>query len=297
MFVIACKYNPKFSFVIDLIESIRKFHPTEKIVVVDSDSDDKSYFSKIEKYNVIIEDVANKNWMVGAYWHTYKKYPDEEFYFFLQDSMIIKDNLDYLKEKDLTIWMHFDRSIGNFNSWGNYITENSKYEYVFSGRGCSGIIFFCKNKVMKRMLEMGADKFLPSNKTETGHCEGSWGFFFEEQGYDLRECSLYGDILNDGWFRDDDLDYSKVRSPYSYKTSWQFPIEKFCASCIDTNRGWSKEYLISLHGGYKCSICDISEWNGIPINLEIYHKDGNPHISNYPENLYFICPNCHSQIK
>jgi glycosyltransferase involved in cell wall biosynthesis len=49
MFVIACKYNPKFPFIIHLVESIRKFHPTEKIVVVDSDSDDKSYFSQIEK--------------------------------------------------------------------------------------------------------------------------------------------------------------------------------------------------------------------------------------------------------
>jgi len=70
MFVIPCKYNPKFPFVIDLVKSIRKFHPTEKIVIVDSDSDDKSYFSALEKYNVIIEDIGNKNWMVGAYWYS-----------------------------------------------------------------------------------------------------------------------------------------------------------------------------------------------------------------------------------
>ena len=64
MFVIPCKYNPKFPFVIQLVESIREFHPTEKIVVVDSNSDDKSYFSILEKYDVIIEDVKNTNWMV-----------------------------------------------------------------------------------------------------------------------------------------------------------------------------------------------------------------------------------------
>lgn len=295
MFVIPCKYNPKFPFVIDLVKSIRKFHPTEKIVIVDSDSDDKSYFSALEKYNVTIEDIGNKNWMVGAYWYAYKKYPNEEFYFFLHDSMIVKSNLEYLKEKDLTIWMCFDR-FGEFNTWGNYITENSKYEYVFSGRGCSGPIFFCKNKVMKRMLEMGADKFLPKDKSETGYLEGAWGFFLEEQGYDLQECSLYGNILEGGWFRGDDLDPNKVRSPFSNKTSWQFPIEKFCGSCLDTNRGWPKELVANLNGGYKCSICNISELNGNSIEFKIHHKNGD-HLNNNPENLQLICSNCYSKLK
>jgi hypothetical protein len=229
MFVIPCKYNPQFSFVIDLVKSIREFHPTEKIVVVDSDSDDKSYFCEIEKYDVIIEDVKNHNWMVGAYWYSYKKYPDEDFYFFLHDSMIVKDNMDYLKDKDLTILCYFDRKIGNFNTWGELISLNSKYKYIFSGLGCYGPIFFCKNKVMKRMLEMGADKFLPHNKEETGYCEGCYGFFLEDQGYNLKECSLYGDIL-----------YNESQhgpsGTFPHKTTWQFPIEKFYASQVDSKR-------------------------------------------------------------
>lgn len=229
MFVIPCKYNPKFPFVIQLVESIREFHPTEKIVVVDSNSDDKSYFSILEKYDVIIEDVKNTNWMVGAYWHAYKKYPDEDYYFFLHDSMKVKGNMDYLKEKDVSILMHFDRTCGNFNTWGDLITSNSKYEYVHSGNGCCGPIFFCKNKVMKRMHDMGADKFLPSTKAETGYCEGCYGFFLEEQGYDLKECSLYGDVFyNEG--------PNGPSGPPPHKTSWQFPIEKFYASHVDSNR-------------------------------------------------------------
>lgn len=229
MFVIPCKYNPQFPFVIRLVESIRKFHPTEKIVVVDSDSYDKTYFSEIEKYEVIIEDVKNKNWMIGAYWHSYKKYPNEEFYFFLHDSMIVKENMDYLKEKDLTTLMYFDRTIGNFNTWGELISLNSKYEYVFSGFGCYGPIFFCKNKVMKRMLDMGADNFLPSNKEETGYCEGSYGFFLEEQGYNLKECSLYGDVLYNE-------SPSGPSGTFPHNTSWQSPIEKFYASQVDFKR-------------------------------------------------------------
>jgi hypothetical protein len=229
MFVIPCKYNPKFPFIINLVDGIRRYHPTEKIVVVDSNSEDKSYFNELSKYDVTIENVSNLNWMIGAYWHAFKKYPNEEFYFFLHDSMIVKENMDYLKERDLTTLMYFDRTVGNFNTWGDLITQNSAYEYIPQGYGCYGPLFFCKNKVMKRMLEMGADKFLPSSKAETGYCEGCYGFFLEEQGYNMKECSLYGDVL-------------EIHSPSGksglppHTTDWQYPIEKFYASYLDPKR-------------------------------------------------------------
>jgi hypothetical protein len=54
-----------------------------------------------------------------------------------------------------------------------------------------------------------------------------------------------------------------------------------------------KEYLTETYG-YKCSCCEIAEWNGNTISLEIDHIDGNPYNDN-PDNLRFICPNCHSQ--
>jgi hypothetical protein len=54
-----------------------------------------------------------------------------------------------------------------------------------------------------------------------------------------------------------------------------------------------REYLTKTHG-YKCSCCEITEWNNNPISLEIDHIDGNPYNDN-PNNLRFICPNCHSQ--
>lgn len=229
MFVIPCKYNSNFKFVQNLVKSIRQFHPNEKIVVVDSASEDKSYFEELEKYDVIIENISNKNWMVGAYWHAFKKYPNEEYYFFMHDSMIVKDNLDYLKQNDLTILCHFDRSISTFNAWGDRINLESEYNYSYDGLGCYGPMFFCKNKVMKRMLNMGADKFLPTNKQETGYCEACYGFFLEDQGYDLKECSLYGDVLEN--------ENATGRSgTFPHKTTWQFPIEKFYASQVDSKR-------------------------------------------------------------
>lgn len=230
MFVIPCKYNPKFPHIVDLVKQIRYHHPTDKIVVVDSASDDKSYYKDIEKYNVIIEDIDNKNWMVGAFWYAFKKYPNEEFYFFMHDSMTVKSNLDYLKENDLTLMMTFNRyDIGNFNGWSEIISQHSLYNYKLKGNGCYGPMFFCKNKIMKKMLEMGADKFLPTNKQEVWFCEGAYGFFLEDQGYDLYKCSLFGDvILNES--------PGGKSGPPPHKTDWQYPIEKFYGSHLDSNR-------------------------------------------------------------
>lgn len=229
MFVIPCKYNPKFPFIIQLVEDIRKYHTEEKIVIVDSNSTDKSYFNILKKYDVIIEDVSNLYWMVGAYWYAYKKYPNEKYYYFMHDSMRVKANLDYLKQIDVVTLMYFNRNISNFNSWGELITNKSKYIYSNVGNGCYGPIFFCKNKVMERMLKMGADKFLPINKQETGYCEGCYGFFLEEQGYDLTKCALFGDVL--------EIESHNGKSGVPpHKTDWQFPVEKFYASHVDNNR-------------------------------------------------------------
>jgi len=47
---------------------------------------------------------------------------------------------------------------------------------------------------------------------------------------------------------------------------------------------------------YKCSLCDISEWNGNKISLQLDHIDGDRK-NNSLENLRILCPNCHSQTK
>lgn len=44
----------------------------------------------------------------------------------------------------------------------------------------------------------------------------------------------------------------------------------------------------------KCEICGISNWNGLPLNMELHHKDGN-RFNNCLDNLQILCPNCHAQ--
>lgn len=45
---------------------------------------------------------------------------------------------------------------------------------------------------------------------------------------------------------------------------------------------------------HKCYRCFNSEWNNLPIPLELEHKDGN-HSNNNLNNLTILCPNCHAQ--
>ena len=44
---------------------------------------------------------------------------------------------------------------------------------------------------------------------------------------------------------------------------------------------------------YKCEICGLSEWLGVPIPLELHHKNCN-HYDNSLDNLQILCPNCHA---
>lgn len=45
---------------------------------------------------------------------------------------------------------------------------------------------------------------------------------------------------------------------------------------------------------YKCECCELTEWQGQPIPLEVHHIDGN-HNNNNLNNLQILCPNCHAQ--
>jgi hypothetical protein len=44
----------------------------------------------------------------------------------------------------------------------------------------------------------------------------------------------------------------------------------------------------------KCEKCELTEWLGKKISLEVDHKDGNP-FNHKLSNLQILCPNCHAQ--
>ena len=232
MFVIACKFNSLYPNVINLVDQIIKLHPEEKIVVVDSKSDDKSYFKTLEEKGVIIEDINNKHRELGAYWHAYKKFPNENHYFLLHDSMKLKGSLEEFKNDDLVLLNYFDRKDDILDRWDKKVEKTTTYKYKKDGLGCYGPIFFCKGKVMDELRKNKVDKLLPKNKIEGWYSERAYGFFFEELGYNLKEVSLYGDVV------ENEMKYRSTFVPID--TSWQYPIEKYYGSLQDTKRALNR---------------------------------------------------------
>jgi hypothetical protein len=61
------------------------------------------------------------------------------------------------------------------------------------------------------------------------------------------------------------------------------------------NTSLIRERLIkSGHFTHKCYRCLNTEWNGLPIPLELEHKNGVSN-DNRLDNLTLLCPNCHAQ--
>lgn len=201
MFVIPCKFNQNKPFIYECVDSIKKHHPLEKIVVVDSDSEDKSYFSKIENDNVFIMDVKNKNYVIGAFWLAVDKYQDDDIYL-LHDSMILKNNISFMAESDVS-------SIRYFRSWFGVggLHLNGKYHYGYDTEqqllwsmdnfkknnlnfkisyfnGVFGSSFFCKRKVVDELKELNFNKILPENKWQDQAMERNLGIVFSSINHD-----------------------------------------------------------------------------------------------------------------
>lgn len=53
-----------------------------------------------------------------------------------------------------------------------------------------------------------------------------------------------------------------------------------------------RKRLIQIRG-VKCECCNLAEWMGQPITIELHHIDGDKSNHSF-ENLQLLCPNCHS---
>jgi hypothetical protein len=93
-----------------------------------------------------------------------------------------------------------------------------------------------------------------------------------------------------------ETDVERYSGLINYNTNNKIPIENILIVNSTYNRANLKLRLISENLlEYKCvECCNIGEWNGKPISLQLDHING-IHDDNRLENLRFLCPNCHSQ--
>lgn len=210
MFIIPCKYDGTLDGVLqkspirECVKSIVDFHPNEKILVVDSDSKDKSYFEDIKiSDKVQILDCANTNRVCGAFYKAYKTFPDEEVYVLIHDSLVFKKSIQKFIDSDVECFsfMYFMEFCHNWAtqhdpySWK--IFDESDYKRPLDGPvlGCFGPLFVVKNKIVKNMEQKGLFKNLSvSNKTECAFWEKIFGEVFVQEGYSPSEYNIEGDF-------------------------------------------------------------------------------------------------------
>lgn len=185
MFGLVCRYDPERPVVLAAVESLRRHHPDAEIVVVDSDSPDKSYFGAVEALGATVLDVGNRHYEAGALWHLHRTF-EREHYFFLHDTMIASGNLDHLRRHDVSGFMYWDGWKGcdpcHLDA-GRSLLARCEYPYLEDGfHMVFGGMLFVKRRVLDRLAERGFDRVLPSDKVGSCAMERLWGIALQHEG-------------------------------------------------------------------------------------------------------------------
>jgi hypothetical protein len=197
MFIIPCKFDTEKPYIFECVAAIKEFHPDDKIVVVDSDSSDISYYYDIASDNTVVYDAHNVNYGTNAYSIGFESRPDENYYYCIYDSLILQDNISYLEEYAVTAFRYFktphtgwgfDEKGENLALWAmanmmdkTHIptTKMNKFHGVF------GPMFVASNKVMRELSGVGIFEIKPENKWQLCAMERIYGIALEYLGYDF----------------------------------------------------------------------------------------------------------------
>ena len=181
-------YTGPSSNIEDVLIACKTYMPDEKIVVVDSNSDDKSYYSFLDGIDII---EGNINYEAGAIWKVFEKYPNEEYYLLLQDTTIPITNLiTELKDNDVIGFWYTDNWESDMEGCREWAIKNIKLtdiEYISYGfKSILFNLFAAKNHVLKELKEKGFDKVLPTDKVSSASMERLWGIVFKQMGYKVK---------------------------------------------------------------------------------------------------------------
>jgi len=200
MFIIPSKYVPT-SPLFQCIDTITHFHPNEKILVVDSYSDDDSYLKSCkERDNVIVSQYKNKHYECGALYYAYKEFPDEPYYALIQDSVFLNASWEEFLCDDRTYnLLYFDE--GPFLqmelNYTNEVIKNTEYEHYVNDHhvGMFGMLGVYKSDMMKTMTKKNLlEAALPVDKFGSQMTERILGICLMQDGYEIKRDSIDGDF-------------------------------------------------------------------------------------------------------
>lgn len=204
--VIPCFNSSEKSYIINCVSKLKKSNPSFDIIIVDSDSQDKSYFEIVRSLGARILDVKNKHYDIGALETGINKYPDYDYYILIHDSLLISKSIfKYAQTYPVFVFRNFlcTAKIGGFkilnSRWSafewilnKFSNSKAKRDHV-SGYGfdnqeqlkyfrdicnCIGLtipeywlgtfgpIFGISKEIALEMKELGIFKNKPTNKNE-----------------------------------------------------------------------------------------------------------------------------------
>jgi len=221
MFIMSCKYV-SHSPVKKSVDSILKHHPNEKIVIVDSQSDNHDYHKFFSNYDTVevLYDI-NKYRTPGAFYEACKRYPDEPYYVNIQDSVMIKKPLhEFINNDDeFTAFGYFHDTLAHVETKYEYqymkkILSNTKYflpKPSSSQRTVFGPLYIMKNFMMKKLMNNGTlENIKSTSRTEDQMYERILGLIVEQEGYDPVNHNIEGDLMSNGKWNSmlsDNLEY------------------------------------------------------------------------------------------
>lgn len=186
MFALVCRFDRKRPVVVESVRTIRRLYPDAEIVVTDSASEDKSYFAEMHRLGAKVEDIGNRHYEAGALWHVNAKYP-RDHYFFMQDTVILRDRVDDLAQHDVSgmmWWNGWDGCAPKHLDWGREALARSEYAWLDDGfKMVFGCMLFCRREVLDRLAKKRFDRVLPDDKTGSESMERLFGIALQHEGY------------------------------------------------------------------------------------------------------------------
>jgi hypothetical protein len=227
-FVITAYCTNENKCIIDCVKSVRKYHKNSKIIIIDSDSPNKSYFNDVLKYNVEICDIKNKHRFTGSVWYAYENFSKINYFYFLQDSLICTGNVLHLLSNDFNCLRYFPSWDGKgFNGrpglldtrcgWADDVPESmgglgfiykdpnglddrnwlsnqlntyTKLSIPTEWTSVMGPIFFIKREILFKIKQTGFNKIMPTNKMQACVMERAWGIVLENIGINVYNSSI-----------------------------------------------------------------------------------------------------------
>lgn len=197
--IIPCKFDPARPCILDSVQRLRDFHPEVDVLVVDSDSEDRSYFPQVEAMGARVLDAHNHHYSIGGFAAGIAAEPGHDHYWFLFDSLLVNRRLE-LPNPDFTTVRYFehpptpwgaDRNGADLYLWGAAALARIGIACPTVYRGVFGPMWFCSRDVVVDLAGAGFWDLLPDDKWQACAMERVVGIVLARLGYDVT-CSLQG---------------------------------------------------------------------------------------------------------